>query len=305
MSERREPGIPASSERGLSGPAHVSERPRAGYPGSQRANHRVGAESGQAVSAALTITRIANSCALLDFDGDIALTDPYFTERWHLHRGEPLGMTIGELPRLSVIVVSHFFPNHWDTLALAQFANKADTPVFVPTDRMEKSARALGFERVKRATWGERHPITDRLWLDVVEAHRGPGGQVNNYVLATDDVSVFFGGEARDLDPLRSYRASHDAVDVAMLPVNGLHVAITGPQIVMNSDESVAGARVLGAHTFVPIHDAYGHDLVWSFLRRGGSAEDAARVSAADDAAVVSLATGVAWDFADRNLRSG
>ena len=88
------------------------------------------------MTAALTVTRIANSCALLDFDGDVVLTDPYFTERWHLHRGEPLGMTIGELPRLTAIVASHFFPNHWDTRGLAQFANKAGTPVFVPTDRM-------------------------------------------------------------------------------------------------------------------------------------------------------------------------
>ena len=200
------------------------------------------------MSAALTVTRIANSCALLDFDGDVVLTDPYFTERWHLHRGEPLGMTVGELPRLSAIVVSHFFPNHWDTRGLAQFAHKAETPVFVPTDRMVKSARELGFERVTRAMWGERHPITERVLLEVVEAHRGPGGQVNNYVVKTDDVSVFFGGEARDLEPLRAYRATHDAVDIAMLPVNGLHVPVTGPQIVMNSDESVEGARSRRAH---------------------------------------------------------
>ena len=36
----------AAARRGLSGPAHVSERPRAGYAGEQRANHRIGAESG-------------------------------------------------------------------------------------------------------------------------------------------------------------------------------------------------------------------------------------------------------------------
>ena len=247
------------------------------------------------MSAALTVTRIANSCALLDFDGEVVLTDPYFTERWHLHRGEPLGMTIGDLPPLAAIVASHFFPNHWDTRGLAQFANKADTPVFVPTDRMAKSARELGFARVTRAAWGEQHSITDRLQLRVVEAHRGPGGQVNNYVLATDDVSVFFGGEAREVAPLRAYRAAHNSVDIAMLPVNGLHVAITGPQIVMDSDESVEGARVLGARTFIPIHDAYGHDLLWAFIRRGGSAEDAVRVSTSEDAAVVCLPTGVAW----------
>lgn len=247
------------------------------------------------MSAALTVTRIANSCALLDFDGDVVLTDPYFTERWHLHRGEPLGMTVGELPRLSAIVVSHFFPNHWDTRGLAQFAHKAETPVFVPTDRMAKSAREIGFELVSRTTWGERHPITERVQLEVVEAHRGPGGHVNNYVLTTDDVSVFFGGEARDLEPLRAYRSTHGTVDVAMLPVNGLHVPVTGPQIVMDSDEAVVGARILGARTFIPIHDAYGQDLVWAFLRRGGSAADAVRASTPEDGEVVCLQTGVVW----------
>ena len=247
------------------------------------------------MSAALTVTRIANSCALLDFDGDVVLTDPYFTERWHLHRGEPLGMTIGELPRLSAIVVSHFFPNHWDTRGLGQFAHKADTPMFVPTERVAKSARALGFERVTSAAWERVTPITARLRLVVVEAHKAPGGHVNNYVLATDDASVFFGGEARDLDPLRAYRAIHATVDVAMLPVNGLHVPVTGPQIVMNSDQSLEGARILGARTFIPVHDAYGRDPLWSFLRRGGSAEAAVRAATAGDPDVVDLPTGVTW----------
>ena len=223
------------------------------------------------------------------------LTDPYFTERWHLHRGEPLGMTIGELPRLSAIVVGHSFPNHWDTRAVSQFARKTETPMFVPTERVAKSARELGFERVTLAAWGERHALTDRLQLEVVEAHRAPGGHVNNYVLVTDTASVFFGGEARDLDPLRAYAGTHDAVDVAMLPVNGLHVPVTGPQIVMNSDESLEGARILGARTFIPVHDAYGRDPLWAFLRRGGSAEDAVRAATADDPDVVNLPTGVAW----------
>ena len=116
-------------------------------------------------------------------------------------------------------------------------------------------------------------------------------------MLATDDVSVFFGGEARDLEPLRAYRGGARRVDVAMLPVNGLHVPVTGPQIVMNSDESVEGARVLGARTFIPIHDAYGHDPLWAFLRRGGSAEAAVRASTSeDDADVVCLPTGVALE---------
>ncbi len=117
-------------------------------------------------------------------------------------------------------------------------------------------------------------------------------------MVATEDVSVFFGGEARDLEPLRAYRGTHDAVDVAMLPVNGLHVPVTEPQIVMDSDEALEGARILGARTFIPIHDASGHDLVWGFLRRGGSAEEAVRASTAEGGDVVCLPTGVAWNLA-------
>lgn len=105
---------------------------------------------------------------------------------------------------------------------------------------------------------------------------------------------MFFGGEARDVEPLRAYATAHDPVDVALLPVNGLHVPITGPKIVMGSDDALEGARALGARAFVPIHDAYGRDPLWSFLRRKGSGESA-RERANGHPEVVCLPTGVAW----------
>jgi L-ascorbate metabolism protein UlaG (beta-lactamase superfamily) len=243
----------------------------------------------------VTLTRVANSCVLLDFDGEFVLTDPYFTERWHLHRGEPLGMTIGELPRLSAIVATNYFPNHWDTRALAQFAHRVGTRVFTSTDRMERSARELGFTDVVRARWGEEHPITDRLRVEVVEAHSSPVGDVNNYVLTTDSARVFFGGEARTLEPLREYRSGHAAVDVALLPVNGLHVAVTGPQIVMDGDTALEGARILGARSLVAVHDAYGRDPLWSFIRRRGSGELARSHAGPEDPEVVLVPPGRPW----------
>jgi L-ascorbate metabolism protein UlaG (beta-lactamase superfamily) len=243
----------------------------------------------------VTLTRIANSCVLFDFDGEFVLTDPYFTERWHLHRGEPLGLTIGDLPRLSAIVATNDFPNHWDTRALAQFAHGDGTRVFTATDRMARSARTVGFTDVVRAHWGEEHHVTDRLRVEIVEAHSSPVGDVNNYVLATDDARVFFGGEARTLEPLRAYRARRDAVDVALLPVNGLRVVVTGPQIVMDGDTALEGARVLGASSLVAVHDAYGRDPLWGLIRRRGSGELARAHAGVGDPEVVLLPTGVAW----------
>jgi L-ascorbate metabolism protein UlaG (beta-lactamase superfamily) len=204
-------------------------------------------------------------------------------------------MTIGELPRLSAIVATNDFPNHWDTRALAQFAHGDGTRVFTATDRMARSATALGFTDVVRARWDEEHRVTDRLRVEVVEAHSSPVGDVNNSVLATDDVRVFFGGEARTLEPLREHRDRRGPVDVALLPVNGLHIAVTGPQIVMDGDTALEGARVLGAASLVAVHDAYGRDPLWSFIRRRGSGELARAHAGVGDPEVVLLPTGVAW----------
>jgi DNA-binding PadR family transcriptional regulator len=62
----------------------------------------------------LAITRVANACVVVELDGHTVLTDPWFTERWYLRRGEPLGMTVAELPPLTAIVATSFAVNHWD-----------------------------------------------------------------------------------------------------------------------------------------------------------------------------------------------
>ncbi len=67
----------------------------------------------------LALTRVANACVLLELDGHAVLTDPWFTERWYLRRGEPLGLPVASLPPLAAIVVSNAAVNHWDLRALA------------------------------------------------------------------------------------------------------------------------------------------------------------------------------------------
>jgi hypothetical protein len=60
---------------------------------------------------ATTITRVAHACALLDFDGQALLTDPWFSEKPGYYRGEPLAWTPATLSRLSAVVASH---DHYD-----------------------------------------------------------------------------------------------------------------------------------------------------------------------------------------------
>jgi L-ascorbate metabolism protein UlaG (beta-lactamase superfamily) len=246
----------------------------------------------------LAITRIANSCALVEFGGEAVLTDPWFTEYWHMHRGEPLGMTVAELPSLKAIIASHYFINHWDMRAMKQYKFRDETKVFTCTDKMARQAGEAGFLSAEHVSWGEQRSISDQLTLEVVPAHASGRARLNNYVVTSPALRLFFGGEARDLEPLRKYASEHPPVDIVMAPVNGVRVR-GGPVLVMGPDELLEAARILGAHTVVPVHDAKGRDPVWSYIQRQGTMEDARRKAAAlpEPPSVVCLSPGERWQF--------
>ncbi|MFD1546295.1 MBL fold metallo-hydrolase [Nonomuraea guangzhouensis] len=249
--------------------------------------------------ATLAVTRVANSCVLLEINGHAVLTDPFFTERWHLHRGEPLGMTVGELPQLDAIVASHSYPNHWDLRALRTFPRKDVTPVFVSSPRMARQARNLGFRQVEHLEWGQTGHPTEELSIEATPAGRTLLWRHNAYVLSAGGIRVFFGGEIRDVSLLERYRAEHPPVDLALLPVNGLR-AFAGPPIVMGPEQAVAGSSALGARVLVPVHDAHGDDdLLARVIRRNGTGIEAKSLADAREEGpeVVNLPTGHRWTY--------
>lgn len=241
----------------------------------------------------LAITRVANACVLLELNGHTILTDPYFTERWYLRRGEPLGLRLAELPPLTAIVATSFAPNHWDLRALREYERKSVTPVYVSTTGMARRARALGFELVEVLRWDEVRAPAPGLTVEAAPAGRTAVWPNNAYVFESGDLRVFFGGEIAEVAWLERYRSRRDPVSVALLPVNELR-PVVGPPLVMGHREAVAGAGVLGARVLVPIHDAHGNDVLSLLVRRHGSAEEAKAFAAGLD--VVCLAPGERWN---------
>ena len=243
----------------------------------------------------LALTRVANACVLLELDGCAVLTDPWFTERWYLRRGEPLGLPVAELPPLTAIVVSNPAVNHWDMRALAEYPGKATTPMYVSGERMARQARALGYRTVEALRWHETRQLAPTLSVEVVPAGRTLLGRNNAYEFSGGQSRVFFGGEIQNVKLLREHRARREPVDVALLPTNGLSPLI-GPPLVMGPAEAVAGAVALGARVLVPVHDAHARDPLSLFFRRHGSASDATGMAPAG-LHVVTLPPGQRWEF--------
>jgi L-ascorbate metabolism protein UlaG (beta-lactamase superfamily) len=242
--------------------------------------------------SSLAITRVINACALLELGDDAVLTDPYFTSHWFMRFREPIGLSVGQLPRLSAILGGHSVFDHWRPSSLAGYPFKETTPVFVATKSMAASARSAGFKSVEVLEWGERRKISGELELEVVAAQTVTTLKANNYVLSNRGMRVFFGSEARDLEPLRSYRSSSPAVDVALLPIDGSR--LMGHKLVMNGSEAVEAARILGARLLVPIH--YALRSVPLLLQTPGSEEDLRSTAReVSDLEVCFLSTGERW----------
>ncbi|MCG5219473.1 MBL fold metallo-hydrolase [Streptosporangium soli] len=244
----------------------------------------------------IAVTRVVNSCVLLELGGHTVLTDPWFTERWWLRRGEPLGLGVSELPPLTAIVVTNRATNHWDLRALRPLPRKDSTPLYVPTAGMARRARARGFRRAEEVRWGQTREITPGLTMHVVPSGRTLVWPNNAYAFSTPDARVFFGGEAGEVEPLERYRAEHPPVDLTLLPVNGLQPRF-GPRLVMDPARAVAGASALGAGVLVPVHDAHGRDPLSRLFRTNGTAADVIAL-AGPDLHVADLPTGKRWELA-------
>ena len=223
---------------------------------------------GNGLARPLAVTRIAHASVLLDFDGVRVLTDPWFTEKWHYHQGEPLGLRLEDLPRLDLIVASHAHYDHFDIKSLAGYPHK-DVPFLVGPDMVE-AARAVGFTDVSELKpW----QAWSRKELKVTGAPARHGVPEVTFVIEAKGRTVYFGGDTLLIPELRTLPDRFEKFDLVLLSVNGLRVM--GVPVVMNAEEAAELAGIMKARVAVPIHYAFqGSALTDTFvLSRNGTPE--------------------------------
>jgi L-ascorbate metabolism protein UlaG (beta-lactamase superfamily) len=128
----------------------------------------------------------------------------------------------------------------------------------------------------------------------VIPAQRIAGLKVNSYILSSAKERVFFGGETRDLEPLRRYRSKGGEVDIALLPIDGSR--FLGYPLVTDGAGALEAAQILGARTLVPIH--YSARPVPLLLQTPGSKDKLLKMaSAVPNLKIVYLEPGERFEF--------
>ena len=199
------------------------------------------------VRGAFSATRIAHASVLLDFGNATVLTDPWFSEKMHYHHGEPLGMTMQQLPRLTAVVASHEHYDHFDIDTFASYPDKA-VPFFVGPNMVE-AAKAAGFTNVRELKPWESATVGPLTITAAPAAHKVP--EVT-FVIQANGSTVYFGADTLLIPELDELPKRFPSIQLALLAVNGL--SVMGKQVVMNAEEAAELAGRLGAKVTVPIH---------------------------------------------------
>jgi L-ascorbate metabolism protein UlaG (beta-lactamase superfamily) len=200
-----------------------------------------------------TLTRVTHSCVVLDFDGERVLTDPWFSERRGYYRGEPLAFTPNTLPALSVVIASHDHYDHFDLAAFSAYPDKSVT--FVVKRGMGDKARRAGFTAVTEVEPWEEVSVGG---LRVTAAPARHGVPEITFVVQGSGTTVFFGADTLRIPELDQVAERFPAIDLALLPVNGLRIRPAfNRQVVMNAEQAAELCGVLRPRVAVPIHYAF------------------------------------------------
>lgn len=242
--------------------------------------------------ADLAVTRILHGSLVLEVGRTRILVDPWFHSGLTTRQTEPLGLLPDRLPPAAAVLVTHKHAGHFDPAALEEIAKK--TPRAIGPPPLADALRALGFAEVTPLDWWERTAVGP---LTVTAVPADHAVRENGYVVASDRVRAYLGGDTRWFDGLVDVATAFPEVDVAFLPIGGER--LLGLRRTMGPEEAARAAALLKPRRVIPI--AYGASggfpLVWYAADPVTRFRDAARDGGIAAEQVVVLEPGESWHY--------
>ena len=181
----------------------------------------------------ITVAWIGHSTFLINLEGTTILTDPVFSDKvgvsllglttLGLQRYVPPALTIKELPRLDLVLVSHAHMDHYDIPSLRKLPR--DVPTILARDTTE-FMRHLGHTQVQELDWGQTAEVKGVRIEAVPVKHWGqryPWDRERGYnglLLTKGKRSILFGGDTAYTERLPA-AINGRPLDLAILPIGG------------------------------------------------------------------------------------
>ena len=200
---------------------------------------------------------------LLKIDGVTVITDPVFSARAGIGIGpvtvglkrmvEP-ALSVAELPKIDVILLSHAHMDHFDIRSLRKLENPATT--VVTAARTADLLRPGRYAAVHELGWGERVRVGGleigafqvRHWGARMRSDTWRG--YNGYTIEAGRHRVLFGGDTAMTTAFRALKTSRP-FDLAIMPVGAYNPWIHAH---CTPEQAWRMAQDAGSEFFLPVH---------------------------------------------------
>jgi L-ascorbate metabolism protein UlaG (beta-lactamase superfamily) len=213
----------------------------------------------------LRATWLGHSTVLIEIDGVRLLTDPVWGTRASPlaiagpKRFQPVPVTLGEMPPIDLVIVSHDHYDHLDYPTIRALA-KLDVP-FVTSLGVGAHLEAWGVraERITELDWWESHALRGINITAAPSQHfsgRTFGARNatlwSSFAIRSARHAVFFSGDTGLTTEYAAIRERLGPFDLVMLEVGGLHPS--WGDMHLGPENALKALALLGGGAFLPVH---------------------------------------------------
>ena len=220
----------------------------------------------------ITAAWIGHATVLINFFGTTIITDPVFAECVGINlfgflkigpkRLVAPAMTIDELPKIDLILLSHAHFDHLDISSLKKFDE--NIPVVMAKNTADV-LQNLDFKKVKELDWGEKffvagleieaHRVKHFGWRYPWETDRSRGNMEGRsfsaYLISKNGKHIFFGGDTAYQEYFKPIGERNIEIELAIMPIGAYNPWIS---VHANPEQAVQMAQHLNAKNILPIH---------------------------------------------------
>jgi L-ascorbate metabolism protein UlaG (beta-lactamase superfamily) len=213
----------------------------------------------------LRATWLGHSTLLLEIDGQRVLTDPVWGERASPvqlvgpKRFQPVPVSLGDLPPLDAVLVSHDHYDHLDYPTIRALA-RSQVPFITSLGvGAHLEAWGVGPERITELDWWDSTQVGGLSVTAAPSQHfsgRGMGDRNStlwsSLVIRGSQNACFFSGDTGLTSEYQEIAARLGQFDLVMLEVGAFHPA--WGDIHLGPEHALEACALLGAKRFLPIH---------------------------------------------------
>lgn len=214
-----------------------------------------------------TLTWLGQSTFLLRINGTTILTDPFLTNRASpvsfvggITRYTPPGITIENLPKIDMIIVSHNHYDHLDFHTIDALPNKESIHVGVPLGVSELFEEA-GYKNINELDWHESFTIGD-IRLEALPAVHDSGRSLldkdeslwASWGISTPSGKYYFGGDTAYSPVFKQAGDQYQSFDMAVLPIGAYSPHELMWMSHLTPEQAIKAGQDLNADTLVAGH---------------------------------------------------